>query len=102
HQTVDVPDLLRQRATEDHAADGGLAQSVLRFGDLSVNDVLLVELLGQVDDASALANAAGREQLDHARMQGQLDFVEAAEGLAFTLCAGLGLGQIVGTENEIL
>ena len=87
---------------EDDAADGGLDELLVELLDLGVDDVLIVELLGQVHEAAADPAADGREQLHLAGLQRDHDFIEVAEGLAEALGVRLGLGEVVAAEDEIL
>src|SRR5258705_533842 len=56
-EAVDERDLLRHVHVEDHAADGGLDDLSVELLDLGVRDILVVEVLGQVEEAAAEAQA---------------------------------------------
>ena len=87
---------------EDDAADGGLDDFLVEVLNLGVHQVLIVEMLGEVDELAGHAYADRREQLDFLRLQREDDFIEAAEDFAFALSALLFLGQVVAAEDEIL
>src|SRR5205085_7465545 len=94
-KTVDERDLRRNVRVEDDAADGRLDELLVDVDDLGVRDVLVVELLGEIHETAADADADRREELDLAGLQRDHHVVEAAEGLAFTLRAGLRLREVV-------
>ena len=87
---------------EDDAADRGLDEFLVELLDLGVHDVLIVEVLGQVDERPVTRTLDRREQLDLFGLQRDDDFIEAAEDLAFALGALLFLGQVVAAEDEVL
>ena len=101
-KTVDERDLIRKMHVEDDASDGRVDQLAIDFLNLGVNDVLIVELRGEIDEAAGDTHADRREQLDFTVRERELDFVERAERLAFTLRALLRLGQVVAAKDEIL
>ena len=71
--------------------------------DLGVDDVLIVELLGQVHEAAADAALDRREQLDLAGLQRDHRLHRTLpKTLAVALGVRLGLGQVVAAEDEIL
>ena len=53
-EAVDERDLLRHVHVEDHAADGGLDDLSVELLDLGVRDVLIVEVLGEIEDLYSL------------------------------------------------
>src|SRR6185436_6842474 len=101
-EAVDIRDLFRNVGVEDHAADGGLDDLLVELLHFAVDDVLVVEVLGEIHEAAAYAHFDGREQLHLGGLQRDHHVVEAAEDLALALRARLGLGQVVAAEHEVL
>src|SRR5437879_9500742 len=79
---------------EDDAADGGLDELALHLHRLGVRHILVVVGGGEVDDFTGVPQANRRKQLDFASFQRKDDVLGGTENAAFTLGAGLALGQV--------
>src|ERR1051326_2742079 len=101
-KTVEVRDLLRKVLVEDDASDRGGEELAVVLLHLGVHDVLVVELLGEIDDGAADAQTDRREQLDFAGLQRDRDFILAAERFSFALRALLFFRQVVAAKDEVL
>ena len=101
-QAVDVRHLLGQVRIENDAAHGGLNELALELDRLDVRDVLRIERGGQVDGFPGVAQTNGGEQFDFTGFKSQRDVFRGTEHATFALSAGLGLGQVIDTENHVL
>ena len=85
-----------------HAAHGGGDELALQVDRFRVRDVLIVVGGGQVDHLAGVAQADRREQFHFAGFEREDHFFDGAEGAAFALGAGLGLGQVVDAQDHVL
>ena len=69
---------------------------------LGVRDVLIVVRGGEVDDFAGVTQANGSEQFDFTGFECEDNIFGGTEDAAFALGAGLGLGQVIDTENHVL
>src|SRR4051812_16555038 len=101
-QAVDVGHPLRQRRVEDDAADGGVDHLAVDVLDLGVLHALVVARNREVDQLAADPHADRRQRFELARFQREHHIVRVAERAALALGAGLGLGQVVAAEHDVL
>ena len=101
-QAVHVRKFFRQVRVENHAADGGLNELPFHLHGNGVRHVLIVIGGGQVDHFARVAQADGGEQFHFAGFERQHNFFGGAEHAAFTLGAGLGLGEVVDAQHHVL
>src|SRR5215470_17044133 len=101
-QSVHKRELLGQVRIENDAADGGLDELALHFHRLGVRDVLIVVSGGEVDDFARVTQANRSEELNLSGFQRENHVFGRTEHAAFTLGAGLVLGQVIDSENHVL
>jgi hypothetical protein len=98
---VDVGDLRRELIVEDNPADGGLDDLVRKLEDLGMDQILVVERGGEIDERTAVEEADG-ERLHRARLEREHHVLHRGERPALALRALLLLGHVVAAEHHIL
>src|SRR5579864_4518662 len=101
-EAIDKRHFLGQVIVENHAPDGGVDELALQRDRFGVRHVLIVVGGGEIDHFAFVTETNRREEFDFAGLERQNDFLGVAEGAAFALGAGLGLGQIVDSQNHVL
>src|SRR5947207_2979649 len=101
-QPVHEREFLGQMRIENDAANSGLDELALHLHRLGVRHVLVVVGGSEVNDFTGIAQANRRKQLDLAGFQREDDILGGTENAAFTLGAGLVLGQVVDAQHHVL
>ena len=101
-QAVDEGHLVGQHVVQDDAADGGVHVLLVELDRLGVQDVLVVERLGQIDHPAGVAQLDGRERFHFAHFERDENVVGGSEGAALALGAGARFGQVVEAQHHVL
>ncbi len=92
----------RQRRVEDDAADRRVDDLVRDRLRLGLQHALVVARDGHVEQVAGEPQPDRRQRLELARLERQNDVVGVAEDSPLALGAGLGLGQVVAPEHDVL
>src|SRR5664280_784192 len=104
-QAVDVGHLRStalQVVVHDGAAHGGRDELPLKVGGIGMDHVLIVIRDGEIDHLTRVAQANRGQRFHFARFLRENHFINVGECASLTLCARLGLGQVVNAQHHVL
>ena len=101
-QSIDERHALGEVIVQDRASDGGIDVLPFELHWIGMSDVLIVVSVGQVYHFAGIAQADGSKSFDRSCIERQQNFFGRRKCAALTLCARLGLGQVIKTKNHVL